>query len=165
VTAALDVIAKALREGAKLLGSSGCQKNLAKDLANSNVSVQDVIKKFNTLSARPDSVQSTHGYNVFYAEMSTDPQAQQFMQTEKGKNAGAFIFGQDVMVRDNFFRARGGAKITPDPSRALALIHEAIHLAGLGDAYFGGSAKLNDIVIKACWSPLYSHKDLAIVGE
>ncbi len=104
------------------------------------------------------------GYDVFRADKSADPQVQQFIQTEKGKGAGAFIWGQDIMVRDQFFAARGGSGISPDVSRALALIHEAIHLTGPTDAQFGGSAKLNDLVIKSCYSKVYGHNDLSIVS-
>jgi hypothetical protein len=87
------------------------------------------------------------------------------LQTEVGKGAGGFIYGPDVMLRKAFFSGRGGAKIAPDISRALALIHEAVHLTGRGDAFFSGSSKLNDVVIHACWSRLYGHNDLAIVGN
>ncbi|MCA1593393.1 MAG: hypothetical protein LC754_12240 [Acidobacteria bacterium] len=157
----LEDINKALADGAKLLQKSDCQKELAK----AGINVTDLIKRFSNLSARPDSASNIKGYNVFYAEKSTDPQVQQFLKTERGKGAGAFIYGQDVMVRDAFFNARGGAAIGGEISRALALIHEAIHLTGKSDADFGGSSKLNDVVIHACWSKLYGHKNLAIVGN
>lgn len=69
------------------------------------------------------------------------------------------------MLRDAFFGARGAAKINGEVSRALALIHEVVHLAGKTDANFGGSSKLNDVIIHACFSKLYGHNDLAIVGN
>jgi hypothetical protein len=69
------------------------------------------------------------------------------------------------MLKNAFFNARGSAKIGGEISRALALIHEAVHLTGKSDAFFGGSPKLNDVVIHACWSKLYGHNDLAIVGN
>ncbi len=156
----LGDVNKALAEGAKLLQNSDCQKALAQ----AGINVTDLIKAFGNLKARPDSDPSTKGYNIFYAEKSTDPQVQQFLQTESGKGAGGFIYGQDVMLRKAFFNAHA-ARIGADISRALALIHEAVHLTGKSDAFFGGSAKLNDVVIHACWSKLYGHKDLAIVGN
>ena len=154
-------INKALTNGAKLLQNSDCQKGLAQ----AGINVTDLLKAFNNLKARPDSDPSSQGYNIFNAEKSTDPQVQQFLQTEAGKGAGGFIYGQDVMLRNPFFNARGGAKIGGEISRALALIHEAVHLTGKSDAFFGGSSKLNDVVIHACWSKLYGHNDLAIVGN
>ncbi len=157
----LGDITKALADGAKLLRKSDCQKGLAQ----AGINFTDLLKRFNNLNARPDSDPSTKGYNIFYAEKSTDPQVQQFLKTERGKGAGAFIYGQDIMVRNAFFNARGGAAIGGETSRALALIHEAVHLTGKSDADFGGSSKLNDVVIHACWSKLFGHKDLAIVGN
>ena len=69
------------------------------------------------------------------------------------------------MIRNAFFNARGSAKIIGEVSRALALIHEVVHLTGKSDAFFGGSSKLNDAVIHACFSKMYGHNDLAIVGN
>ncbi|MDT4956165.1 MAG: hypothetical protein QOJ02_4303, partial [Acidobacteriota bacterium] len=157
----LGDVNKALDKGAKLLKNSDCQKGLAQ----AGINVSDLLNAFGSLKARPASDPSSRGYNIFYAEKSTDPQVQQFMQTEKGKGAGGFIFGQDVMLRDTFFYARGGAKIAGGVAQALALIHEAIHLTGKSDEFFGGSSKLNDVVIHACFSKLYGHNDLAIVGN
>ena len=105
------------------------------------------------------------GYGIFYAEKSTDPQVQQFLQSEKGKGAGGFIYGQDIMLRNAFFGVRGSAKIGGEVSRALGLIHEVVHLAGRSDVSFGGSSKLNDLVIHSCYSKLLGHNDLAIVGN
>jgi hypothetical protein len=68
----------------------------------------------------------------------------------KGTRLAGFIFGQDVMLRDAFFNARAGARIGGEVSRALALIHEAIHLTGKSDVSFGGSSKLNHVVIHSC---------------
>jgi YD repeat-containing protein len=161
----IKVIDKALTKGAELLQTSDCKNGLANAFAQSNVTITDVDKAFNRLKARPDSATSSQGYNIFYAEKSTDPQVQQFLQTEKGKGSGGFIYGQNVMLRDTFFGASGAKKISPDISRAIALIHEAVHLAGLGDAFFGGSAKLNDIIIKACWVKLYGHNDLTFIVQ
>ncbi|HWS56393.1 MAG TPA: hypothetical protein VN228_19805, partial [Pyrinomonadaceae bacterium] len=141
------------------LGKADCQKGLAA----AGVNVPALIRAFNNFKPRPDSAPSSVGYNIFYAETSTEPGARQFMQTERGKGAGAFVYGQDIMVRDKFFGAHGGAKISVGASRALALIHEAIHLTGRTDASFGGSSKLNDVVIQACFSRLYAHNDMSIV--
>jgi hypothetical protein len=157
----LKVVDTALAAGAKLLQNSDCQKALAK----AGINVTDLIKAFGNLKARPDSAPSSKGYNIFYAEKSTDPQVTQFLQTESGKGAGGFIYGQDVMLRKAFFNAHGGKGIGPEISRALALIHEAVHLTGKSDAFFGGSPKLNDVVIHACWSKLYGHNDLSLVGN
>jgi hypothetical protein len=157
----LKDVNKALADGAKLLQNSDCQKGLAQ----AGINVTGLIKAFGNLKARPDSDPSIRGYNIFYAENSTDPQVQQFLQTERGKGAGGFIYGQDVMLRKAFFNARGGANISGEISRALALIHEAVHLTGKSDEFFRGSSKLNDVVIHACWSKLYGHNDLAIVGN
>jgi YD repeat-containing protein len=157
----LGEITKAIKDGTKLLSSGDCQKGLAA----AGITVSDVNKIFSNLKARPDTDPSSQGYNIFDAEKSTDPQVQQFLQTEKGKGAGGFIYGQDIMLRKAFFNARGGAKIGGEVSRALALIHEVVHLTGKSDAFFGGSQKLNDVVIKACFNKLYGHKDLAIVGN
>lgn len=157
----LKVLNKAIKEGANLLKSKDCQKALAE----AGINVADVNKIFGTLKARPASDPSTQGYNIFYAEKSTDPQVQQFLQSPLGKGAGGFIYGSDIMLRDSFFNARGGSKIAPDVSRALALIHEVIHLSGRDDAFFHGSSKLNDVVIHACWNKLYGHNDLSIVGN
>ena len=154
-----DVIDKALKKGDELLKKSDCRNGLAQ----AGINVTDLIKAFNNLKARPDSATSSQGYNILYAEKSTDPQVQQFLQTEKGKGAGGFIYGQSVMLRDPFFGASGAAKITPDISRAIALIHEAVHLTGLGDAFFKGSAKLNDVIIHACWNKVYGHNDLTFI--
>lgn len=89
--------------------SQTCQKGLAQ----AGINVTDLIKAFSNLKARPDSDPSSRGYNIFYAEKSTDPQVQQFLQTEAGKGAGGFIYGQDVMLRRAFFNAHAaniGAK-------------------------------------------------------
>jgi hypothetical protein len=59
------------------------------------------------------------------------------------------------MVQDAFFNARGAAKINGEVLRALALIHEVVHLSGKSDAFLGGSSKLNDVVIHACFSKIY----------
>jgi hypothetical protein len=157
----LKVINQAMKEGAKLLKKNDCQKGLAA----TGINVSEVNRIFGLLSARPASDPSTKGYDIFHAEKSTDSQVQQFMQSEKGKGAGGFIYGQDILLRDAFFNARGESKIAPDVSRSLALIHEVVHLAGRGDAFFSGSSKLNDVVIHACWSKLYGHNDLSIVGN
>lgn len=87
------------------------------------------------------------------------------MKTERGKGAGAFIYGQNIMIRNAFFNARGGARVDANVSRAIALIHEAVHLTGKSDADFKGSSKLNDLITKGCYSKLYGHNDLAIVGN
>src|SRR5882724_2673691 len=89
----LGDVNKALADGVKLLQNSDCQKGLAQ----AGINVTDLIKAFGNLKARPDSDPSSQAYNIFYAEKSTDPQVQQFLQTEAGKGAGGFIYGQDVM--------------------------------------------------------------------
>jgi hypothetical protein len=138
-----------------------CQDNLKK----AGIDVEKLINKFNDLKARPKSDPSSKGYNIFDAEKSTDQNVKNFLNSEKGKGAGAFIWGQDIMVRKAFFNANPGRKIPFDASRALALIHEAIHLIGKSDADFGGSAKLNDLVIKSCYNRTYGHNDLTITGN
>lgn len=72
----------------------------------------------------------------------------------------------DIFLFAGFFNARGGARIAPDPSRAVALIHEAIHLQGFRDfteGSFRGSRALNTFVIHSCISPLFDHNVLSIV--
>ena len=89
------------------------------------------------------------------------------MNTPLGKGANAFVLTSDtnIYLRKNFFNARGGSAIAGQTSRALTLIHEAIHVAGYSDDYFGGSTKLDDVVIKSCWSRFYGHNDLSTVGN
>ena len=162
-TGKLADVNKALTKGAELLKDSNCQKALAK----AGINVSDLLKAFGNLKARPATDPSSQGYNIYYGEKSTEPKAQAFMLTDRGKGAGAFIMGQSIMVRGAFFNARGGARIDGEISRALALIHEAIHIGptGKGDLFFKGSSKLNDIIIHGCWNKLYGHDDLATVGN
>jgi hypothetical protein len=156
-----QMVQNALKDGKEILGKPDCLAGLAK----AGIDTDDLVTRFNKLSARAELDSSVKDHNIFYAEKSTDPQVKDFLKTESGKNAGGFIFGQDIMLRNAFFNAHGSAKIDPTISRALALIHETIHLTGKSDDFFGGSSKLNDVVIKACYSKLFSHNDLAIVGN
>jgi len=157
----MRTIKKAINKGSELLKEKHCQKGLNK----AGINISEVNRIFATLAARPLSDLSSSGYNIFDAETSTDPMIQQFLQSERGKASGGFIAGQNIMLRNAFFSARGSAKINGEVSRALALIHEVIHLTGKNDSDFGGSAKLNDVVIRACFNENYGHKDLAIVSH
>ena len=75
----LKDINKAITEGAKLLQKNDCQKGLAA----AGINVSDVNRIFGLLSARPASNSNTKGYDIFYAEKSTDPQVQQFLQDKE----------------------------------------------------------------------------------
>ena len=157
----LKVINKALEKGRKLLKNQKCLDELSK----AGIDVNFLIKRFDSLKPRSDTDSTSRGFNIFDAEKSANQKVQAFLQTERGKGAGAFVLGQDVFVRSSFFNARGVARIGPTESRALALIHEAIHLTGKSDKDFGGSSKLNELVIKSCFSKSYGYNDLAIVGN
>ncbi|MFY9607376.1 MAG: RHS repeat-associated core domain-containing protein [Blastocatellia bacterium] len=84
--------------------------------------------------------------------------------------AGATIFGQAVWIYGPFF---GGGINRPGQlgfrrSRAVALIHEAIHTGGVSDLDFDtvrviGSRKLNTFIIKSCVDKNKSHNDLNFV--
>lgn len=154
----LKTIQDALTKAKEIIGKSDCQKALAE----AGIDVAEVIKKLNNLKPRAETDPSFMGFNMFRADQSTEPAVMKFIKSEKGKGAGAFIAGQSIMVRDKFFGGRSSS-IDPTNSRAIALIHEAIHLTNKKDADFGGSSKLNDVIIKGCVSRLFGHKDLAIV--
>lgn len=41
-------------------------------------------------------------------------------------------------------------------ARALLMIHEAVHLLGFGDAHFGGSKNLTNLIIDKCFPVIKS---------
>ncbi|MFY9557689.1 MAG: RHS repeat-associated core domain-containing protein, partial [Blastocatellia bacterium] len=86
--------------------------------------------------------------------------------------AGAFIDppGRGIVLLSGFFGGTPGppGRIGFDRSRAVALIHEAIHLQGIHDTDFDsngieGSRKLNTFIIQSCVNKRRTHSDLGIV--
>ena len=79
--------------------------------------------------------------------------------------AGGFIdpLGRGVVLLRGFLGGRPGAQIGFDRSRAVALIHEALHLQGFRDRDFEGSANLNTFIIQSCVNKRLTHDDLSIV--
>jgi hypothetical protein len=95
-------------------------------------------------------------------------------ERNRGESAGVILGdlgpNADIFLFKAFFEARGGARIGATTSRAVALIHEAIHLQGFRDrdfteGNFRGSAALSTFIIHSCVSPLFDHNDLAIVVQ
>jgi hypothetical protein len=79
--------------------------------------------------------------------------------------AGGYIdnAGRGIVLLTGFFNGVPGRRIDFDRSRGVALIHEAIHLQGIHDADFGGSANINTFIIQSCIDKNLSHNDLSIV--
>lgn len=81
---------------------------------------------------------------------------------ENKDKVGAFVLPQSVTSR-GYITFLGHHFFSPATvqnlwqQRAIILIHEAVHVAGKGDAIFGGSAKLSQKIIEKC-APLLKGK-------
>jgi hypothetical protein len=68
-------------------------------------------------------------------------------------------WGRHMFLGYAFFQPHlAGVKAGYDnQARALIMMHEAVHLAGFGDAVFGGSKQLTNILIDNCYPVLKNY--------
>jgi len=165
-------VTKAVGNALKLLKDSNCKKGLDANNIDSDL----VGKILSRILTKPDSVDSggrmRDPWRIFNGDTTEDPDASTF-KSRPGipaiviPRAGGLTDG-DIYIFPLFFNASGGAHINIFLSRAVVLIHEAVHLTGKHDVDFSktndqvdGSHNLTDIVIHSCVSKLYGFKDLA----
>lgn len=107
-------------------------------------------------------------FDLINGAKSEDPNIVAWRRSSSG--AGGFIdpLGRGIVLLSGFFGGFPGRRIGFDRSRAVALIHEAIHLQGIHDTDFDsngteGSRNLNTFIIQSCVNKRWSHNDLSIV--
>ena len=169
----MTIINQSLTETINLLNHSDCASGLtSRQFGGRTIDLGQLMGALLTMQAKPEGQDATtHGqFRVFNGETSEHPSI-----AGHGAGLGGVILGPagptaDIFLYAGFFNARGDARIAPLPSRAVALIHEAIHLQGFHDGDFReggfkGSKALNTFIIHSCISPLFNHNDLSIVVQ
>lgn len=156
-----------------MLRSGDCKANLAKKtIKGYHIDGDKLEQELFNLLMKPEGLdESVPGTEPFSggSYIVFDGSASQLDGINKlrGRDVGAVYDLSYIFLFNTFFgpQTNPGARIVLDETRALALLHETIHLFNFRDEDFSDNGKdpfgLQDFIIKSCINPHYDHKDTA----
>ncbi|MFY9573602.1 MAG: hypothetical protein WAV20_19565, partial [Blastocatellia bacterium] len=169
----LSILSTAKDGAIALLNSGDCRAKLAsKTIKGRHIDGARLERELINLYAKPEGLdESVPGTEPFSGRTYTvfDGSLSQLDEIRKvrGKDVGTVYDLSYIFLFNEFFgpQTKPGSRIELDQTRALALLHETIHLFDFNDKDFSNDGKdpfgLQDFIIKSCINPNYDHNDTA----